>query len=157
MVLRAVVTPDMRIKFTITDNSGHTYDGEVELSPARTRATNPPAKAAPRKLAPITAELTFSLNERAFVKKHANGLSGPQKFVLILAYLAKGKVNQDIDLKNIQRHWDRMTAKQLLGCRFNRFYSATAKDNGWVNSPRKGVYALAEDWKVALLKGDDAA
>src|SRR5689334_14229571 len=49
--------------------------------------------------APAPRDLDFDANERAFVKAHARGLSGPKKFVLLVAYLAKGKIGTDVELK----------------------------------------------------------
>jgi hypothetical protein len=43
-----------------------------------------------------------------------------------------------------------MTSAALLGCKFNRFYSNTAKDDGWVDTRKKGVYVLTPAWKNAL-------
>ena len=95
---------------------------------------------------PVSTKLDFSLNERAFVKKYARSLSGVKKFVILLAYLAEGRVGKEVELKDVQKNWNKMTASNLLGCKFNTFYSNTAKDNGWVNSPRKGVYTLRQSW-----------
>ena len=58
-------------------------------------------------------ETNFSLNERAFVKRYAATKSGRKKFTLLLAYLAKGKVGENISLSNIKKHWNKM--KSLLG------------------------------------------
>jgi hypothetical protein len=33
-----------------------------------------------------------------------------------------------------------------LDGRFNRFYRNSAKENVWVNSPRKGFYVLRPSW-----------
>ena len=90
-------------------------------------------------------KLNFSLNVRAFVKKYAKQLSGPKKFVLILAYLAKGQINKEIPLADIERLWERMTG--LIGIDFSRTYALRAKENGWVNSTKQGVYILTDSWK----------
>jgi hypothetical protein len=90
-------------------------------------------------------ELNFSLNVRAFVKKYAKQLSGPKKFVLILAYLAKGEIKKGISLADIEKLWQRMTG--LIGMEFNRSYALRAKDYGWVNSIKQGVYILTNSWK----------
>lgn len=63
----------------------------------------------------IPKALDFHLPERAFVRAHARHLSGPQKFVLLLAYLAKGKVSVDVRLRDVEKHWNRMTSPALLG------------------------------------------
>jgi hypothetical protein len=43
-----------------------------------------------------------------------------------------------------------MTAPNLLGMKFNRFYSGIAKENGWVDASRHGVYVLTESWKEII-------
>jgi hypothetical protein len=71
--------------------------------------------------------LDFSLNERAFIKKHAKGLSGPKKFVLLVAYLAKGQASKAVTIKELTKNWNRMTSSNLLGGKFNPFYTNVAK------------------------------
>ena len=97
-----------------------------------------------------SAKLDFDANIRAFVKKHARGFSGPQKFALLLAYVSKGKVGTEVPLNVIEQHWNKMTSSSLLDGRFNRFYSNSAKENGWVNSPKKGFYVLRPSWADIL-------
>lgn len=98
-----------------------------------------------RKQTPASnAKLNFEANERAFVKANVHGMSGSRKFVLILAYLAKGDANAEVPLKDVERTWNRMTS--LLGT-FNRKYSNDAKESGWVNSKKKGVYVLTRSWR----------
>ncbi len=94
-------------------------------------------------------EINFSLNERAFVKRYATKKSGPKKFTLLLAYLAKGKVGENINLSNIKKHWNKM--KSLLG-EFNTFYSNKAKTDGWVDVSGHGIYKLTEEWEQVLWK-----
>ncbi len=90
--------------------------------------------------------IDFSLNERAFIKRYASGKSGPKKFALLLTYLVKGDTEKDIKLSMIKKHWNKMTAKTLLG-KFNRFYPNEAKTRGWVNSKERGSYFLTNEWK----------
>jgi hypothetical protein len=94
-------------------------------------------------------EIDFSLNERAFVKRHAADKSGPKKFVLLVAYLARGELNKDIELTAIKKLWNKMSAKQLLGG-FNMFYPNEAKTKGWLDSRTHGNYALTKEWKNVL-------
>ncbi len=93
------------------------------------------------------AQVDFSSNIRAFVKRYVGGMSGPQKFVLLLAYLAKGDSSKRLSLEEIQRHWNKMTAKGLFGVKFNRFYSATARERDWVNTEKSGHYYLRPSWR----------
>ena len=78
------------------------------------------------------------------MRDHAKGLGGAKKFALLLAYLAKGEVTKEIQLKDIEAAWSRMTA--LLGG-FNRKYSSDAKEQGLVNTKKHGVYVLRPRWR----------
>lgn len=93
--------------------------------------------------------LNFSLNIRAFAKRYGTGSSGPKKFVLLVAYLAKGDLANNIDLGTIKKEWDKMSAKTMLG-KFNRFYSSEAKNQGWVDSREYGTYCLTDEWQSSL-------
>ena len=92
-------------------------------------------------------EINFSLNERAFVKRYAAKKSGPKRFALLLAYLAKGKVGENISLSDIKKHWNKMTS--LLG-EFNMFYPNDAKTHGWVDVGGHGIYKLTKEWEQVL-------
>jgi len=95
-----------------------------------------------------SGDLDFSLNERAFVKRYRTNKSGPKKFTLLLAYLAKGQVDKNIGLSEIKKRWDKMKGRSLLGA-FNMFYPIEAKTQGWVNSKERGAYSLSKQWKEA--------
>jgi len=92
--------------------------------------------------------LDFSMPIRPFVKRHGVGMSGPKKFALLVAYLAKGDLKKTIQFVEIKKHWNKMTAKSLLGMEFNTFYPASAKENNWVNSEKSGSYSLRPSWKA---------
>jgi hypothetical protein len=94
----------------------------------------------------ITSEIKFNLTERNFVKTYVKGMSGSKKFTLLLAYLAKGKINSDTELGIISTKWDKMKSKDLLGVPFNRKYPTEAKTAGWVDSVKKGTYRLCSSW-----------
>jgi hypothetical protein len=92
--------------------------------------------------------VNFEMNERRFVKQYAKSLSGgPKKFVAILAYLAKGDTNKEVSLNEIEQLWNKTSSKALLGMKFNRFFPTTAKEHGWVNSKKRGLYNLDRSWK----------
>ena len=98
--------------------------------------------------------IRFDMNERAFVKRHATNLSGgPKKFVLVLAFLAKGDTSKEVSLNQIEQMWNRMKSKALLGMKFTRFFPSTAKENGWVNSQKRGFYNLDRSWKNIFVDG----
>ena len=89
--------------------------------------------------------LDFDLPKRAFVKTRCGDLSGPAKFTLLLAYLAKGAEGVEIEVREIVKDWNSMTS--LLGGEFNAAYCVRAKDSGWVDSHSKGKYILCPGWQ----------
>jgi hypothetical protein len=95
-----------------------------------------------------TSSLSFSLNQRAFMKKHARLLSGSKKFTLLLAHSVKGKVGEVVSVEKLVSEWNRM--KGVLGGAFNPAHATRAKENGWIDSPKKGAYALSTSWKEVL-------
>ena len=145
----------MKAYIRITNEKGLEFEGEAELSPvAHDSATNRRAtkgkkpKAAKISTTPTTnAKLVFTKPERAFVKAYARGLNGQKKFALLLAYLAKGEKGREVELKEVEKRWNKMKAPNLFGAKFNRFYPTVAKEHGWVDSPRHGVYVLTESWQ----------
>ncbi len=96
------------------------------------------------------ALIDFSINERAFVKRFVADKSGPKKFVLLLSYLSKGDVNKDIALNDLKDKWSKMEGKALLGGKFNSFYTNEAKNQGWVDSKKRGFFNLTLEWKKVL-------
>ena len=90
----------------------------------------------------------FSVNIRAYAKKHLSELSGPKKFTLLLAYLTKGEIGKDVPIEEIIRTWNKMKAKNMLG-KYNASYSDKAKVRGLVNSTKHGQYHLLKNWKEA--------
>lgn len=95
----------------------------------------------------VSPDLDFSIPIRAFIRKYANGMGGPQKFVLSLAYLSRGEQGKCVSLSEIEKQWNRMTSKTLLGVKFNRFYPAQGKEKDWVESKKQGEYNLRPLWK----------
>lgn len=106
-------------------------------------------KKLPAKTSDIKIDIDFSINERAFVKRYATDKSGPKKFTLLLAYLAKGEIEKNIELSEIKKHWGKMTSKTLLG-KFNMFYPNDAKTRGWIDSKEYGSYNLTNEWKAIV-------
>lgn len=97
----------------------------------------------------VNTDIDFSINERAFVKRYATDKSGPKKFTLLLAYLAKGEIDKNIELSEIKKHWGKMTSKTLLG-KFNMFYPNDAKTRGLIDSKEYGSYNLTSEWKTIV-------
>jgi hypothetical protein len=95
----------------------------------------------------------FESNARAFVKRYAKGLSGPKKFVLVLAYLTKGDIHGEVSLGDIEKLWNSMKVSTLLGMKFNLSVSNRAKESGWVDSKKRGFYNLDRTWKEIFADG----
>jgi hypothetical protein len=134
---------------------------EVLLAEAITLARSGPrdakAKSSRPRAAPRVSTVTrmdFSSNIRAFVKRYAGEMSGQQKFALLLAYLTKGDPSKRIALEEILGHWNKMTAKGLLGMKFNHFYTSAAKENDWVSTEKSGLYYLRPSWKEIFNDND---
>lgn len=95
-----------------------------------------------------TPRLDFTMPLRAFVKKHSNGLNGAEKFTLLLAYLTKADTSKSVPLADIEAQWNKMTAKGLLGMKFNRLYTSQARENDWAGTEKAGSYRLRPSWKA---------
>lgn len=92
-------------------------------------------------------KIDFDMPMRAFIKKYTKSMSGPKKFTLLLSWFVKGDLEKEISLKDLEINWNKMTTKSLLRSKFNRFYSAEAKENDWVDSQKKGFYHLRPSWQ----------
>jgi hypothetical protein len=111
-----------------------------KLQPGRKRKV--PNKSQPERL-------SYSLNIRAFMKRYGKNLSGPGKFTLLLARLANGKVGFGISLKDIETQWNKMTG--VMGA-YNPAHSTRAKERGWLDTPKYGIYSLSADW-IEVIRG----
>jgi len=139
----------MRATVVVTDDNGTEYAGTVELAatPPGARAKKPRRKGASP--APQARNLDFTLSCRAFVKEHVtHKSSGAQKFAMVAAWLAKGDAGAEVRYEDISREWKK--AQGLLGGEIANVYGTRAKDNGWVDSPRTGVYVLRAAWREAF-------
>jgi len=135
----------MRVSIIVSDDDGNNYRGEAELV-ADGPGKRPARQAKPSSVKTVgKAAVNFSTPIRAFVKLHARDMSGPQKFALLVAYLTKGDGKKELPMTDVEKNWNRM--KPLLGGKFNVAYTTRAKDNGWVDSPRRGFYVILPGWK----------
>jgi hypothetical protein len=98
--------------------------------------------------------IDFDKPLRPFVKQYAKGLSGTKKFVLLLSRLVGGDPKKEVAVVEIQKQWNKMKAKSLLGLDFNDFYPTNAKDHDWVESRKKGFYNLRPSWKEIFEKSN---
>lgn len=91
---------------------------------------------------------SFEMNPLAFMKKYGRRVSGPKKFTLLLARLAKGSESAHVPAAELRKTWNKM--KSVMGDSFNPAYANRAKANGWVDAPKHGSYALTSSWKDAF-------
>lgn len=96
-------------------------------------------------------ELDFNKPIRPFMKSYSKNLGGSKKFVLLVAWLAKGDLQKQIALSEIKKQWSQMTA--ILEMNFNLFFTGDAKDRDWVETKSKGLYNLRPTWRDVLKKG----
>jgi len=137
----------MKIHIEITNDDGETFEGTATLTPSPKTAKLKKKESHHKddSAASSHREFSFSSNPRAFMSSHGKGMSGSQRFTLLLARLAKGQVTQEIPIEQIASTWNLM--KSVMGGAFNPAYTTRAKEKGWVDSPKKGVYVLTNSWK----------
>lgn len=112
------------------------------------RAQQATKRAATPKPAPAPAgAISFNMNVLAFMTKYARGRSGPEKFTLLVAFLAKGDVSAQVTSLDINGHWNKM--KTALGPA-NPAHGNRAKAKGWVEPVKTGTWRLTDTWKEAL-------
>lgn len=134
----------MRVSIIVTDDDGNSFEGEAELT-ATASAKAARGKRDSRVNTNPSSAVNFSSPIRAFVKKYARAMGGPQKFALLVAYLNKGNTRKQVALADIKEQWNKM--KPLLDGRFNMAHPTRAKEHGWVDSPQRGTYVLLSGWK----------
>lgn len=147
----------MKASIVFTDDQGKTW--EFDLKPAEAGTEKPrkgrgSSSPAPTRKEPATetgrrAAPDFGLSMAAFMNRYAKGGSGAQKFAIMLARITKGDTKLQVESKEIERQWKRMT--RHLG-EFNGAHGTRAKDAGWVDAPKRGFYVLLNDWKSALSR-----
>ena len=133
----------MRTTVSIVLEDGSIYRGVAELEKVNEFET------ADELPIPAAEEaVDFTLPVRPFMKRFASNSAGPKKFTMLLAYMAQGGSNVEIKRAELEAAWSRMSG--ILGGGFNGAYATRAKDFGWVDSPKNGVYVLLPSWKAAL-------
>jgi len=79
--------------------------------------------------------MNFTLNLKAFLRRlPLKGMSGHQKFLAIAAFCCKGKIETELNIKDIQGKWSR----SLLGIKYNPVFYDRAQQASWVNPIEKG-------------------
>lgn len=95
-----------------------------------------------------SSPVDFSSGVRPFMKKHAAGLSGPERLILLVAHFAKGKLQTPVARVDVVRQWGKM--KPIMGGKYNGAYDTRARETGWLDSPKPGVFELRAGWEWIL-------
>jgi hypothetical protein len=138
----------VKVQLTLTNDEGIVYVGEIELKASSSKHESPKEKPEPNKRFLDSADMNFDLPLRPFIKKYSHSMSGPKRLTLLVAWLAKGKSDVQIGRVEVSRAWNKM--KTLMGGPFNSAYETRARDNGWLHSPKPGVYTLMSSWREVL-------
>jgi hypothetical protein len=141
----------MKVRISVTGDDGRVFEGEADLAPRGRGPSNPAVARKPPKAKPDDkkppATLSFAMNPRAFMKKYARDLSGDRKFTMLVSRLAKGSASTEVAFDAVKGQWEKMTG--VIG-KFNPAYSLRARENGWVDTKKAGIYVLTPEWKGAL-------
>jgi hypothetical protein len=143
----------MRATISVILDDGTVVEGSVELQPRHDKKHKPPAQlpSPPGDKDGDAHSLDFDLDARPFMKRYGMDLSGPERLVLLVAHFAKGVVNTPVARTEVVRQWGKM--KALMGGNYNGAYDTRARDTGWLNSPKAGVFELRGGWDQILKKG----
>lgn len=137
----------MKVSIIVTNDDGNNFQGEAELtSTASAKPTRTLSKRRPGVKSQASPSINLSSPIRAFIKRHSRGMGGPQKFTLLVAYMSKGATHMQVPLADIEKQWNRM--KTLLNGKFNPAHTIRAKEHGWVDSPKRGMYVLSPGWRA---------
>lgn len=146
---REVLELPVTVRVTFTDANGKTIFAETQLGGGAGFVDLPVPRRPSGKTGSPAEAVDLNVPLRAFLSKHARGRSGPAKFTLLLAQLAKGRVDAAVEFTALTEAWNRATGH--LG-KFNPAHTTRAKDKGWVDSPKQGVYVLCEGWTEVLAE-----
>ena len=119
----------------------------AELGVAKPKGQRKVARVASKKVITQIGKLDFKLNSRAFFKKYGKSLSGPKRFVLVVAYLAKGNKQSNITSDGVKNCWNKH--QKLLGGKLTTgVYGTRAKEDGWLDAAKNGSYHLTDSWET---------
>src|SRR4029077_1079141 len=135
---------NMRVSVTVLDDQGKAYGGEANLQVVDVSSVVMPASGDGQI---GFSTLDFNLPVRPFMKKYGSEMSGPKRFTLLLAHCARGAEGVPSNLEELARLWNSMKG---MGGTFNSAYPTRAKDNGWVDSTKTGVYVRLPGWTEIL-------
>jgi hypothetical protein len=137
----------MRAAVSVVLDDGTVMEGVAELAQVSSRSLKAPSE---RESAPGggSSRLDFEFGPRPFMKKHAAGLSGPERLILLVAYFAHGNTQTPVPRVNVVNQWAKMTS--IMGGSYNGAYDTRARDTGWLHSPKPGVFELRPGWETVL-------
>lgn len=138
----------VRADITLHLEDGRILQGAAELRLARLerKRTTAPVRGL-RGSTKGESELDFSLPIRPFIKTYGARLSsGPKKLTLLVAGLSNGEIEKPISRADVEKNWSRM--QSLMGGPYNGAYDTRARDQGWIDSPKPGIFALRSGWQT---------
>jgi hypothetical protein len=141
----------VRASISVTLDDGTVMQGMVELHP-QLKGKRPGPSALTNEVPPKSdglATADFSLGARPFMKKQAANRSGHERLILLVAHFANGKVRTPVSRHDVIRQWGKM--KPIMGGKYNGAYDTRARETGWLDSPKPGVFELCPGWE-GLLK-----
>lgn len=136
----------MKVDLTVTMDDGTVLKGTADLSQGPMTSEVSTGRRGTQQIGP--APFNFQLPVRAFMKRYATELSGPKKLTLLIAYMARGQTALPVARADVEKHWKKMSG--LLGGGYNGAYDTRARDNGWIISPKAGVFELVDGWVEAV-------
>lgn len=119
----------------------------AELGVVKSKNQGRVARSASKKITTQIGKLDFKLNSRAFFKKYGKGLSGPKRFVLVVAYIAKGNKQSNLTSDEVKSCWNKHQ-KLLDGKLTTGVYGTRAKEDGWLDATKNGSYHLTDSWET---------
>ena len=136
----------MRATILLTADDGNTYQAEFELFPrdGPSTAARPDTSGGEKDGTP-SRQIDLKLALRPFMKRYGSNLTGSKRFALLVAHLTQGDPTAGVSLKEVARQWNKM--KPLMGGAFNAAYSARAREDGWVSTPKVGMYTGCPEWR----------
>ena len=137
----------MKASVSVVLDDGKVMEGVAELEqvPGRSMKPNSEMKPSP---GGGPSPLDFETGPRPFMKKYATGMSGPERLILLVAYFAQGKIQSSVPRVNVVDQWAKMTS--VMGGKYNGAYDTRARDTGWLQSPKPGLFELRHGWEKIL-------
>ncbi len=139
----------MKAKITVYLENGVVLEGTTDLL----ASSDANSKRRARVRTPAEAKASangpdFSTPLRPFIKALGSGLSGPKKLTLLVSHLTRGKRDVPVSRSEVEKQWSKIQA--LMGGPYNGAYGIRARDQGWIDSPKRGSFTLRAGWEAIL-------